>query len=39
VILEHVDISFDVISIKHHVGYILPDVANYIDIRIAALVA
>ncbi len=35
VILE---ISYDVISIKHHVGYILPDVADYIDIRIPALV-
>ena len=35
VILE---ISSDVISIKHHVGYILPDVTDYIDIRIPALV-
>ena len=26
-------------SIKHHVGYILPNVADYIDIRIPALVA
>jgi hypothetical protein len=38
VILEHVDISSDVISIKHHVGYILPDVADYIDIRIPVLI-
>jgi hypothetical protein len=37
-ILEHVNISSDIISIKHHVGYILPDVADYIDIRIPALV-
>ena len=31
--------SSDVISIKHHVGYILPNVADYIDIRIPVLVA
>jgi hypothetical protein len=31
--------AFDIISIKHHVGYILPDVAYYIDILIPMLVA
>jgi hypothetical protein len=32
-----VDINFDFISTKHHVGYILPDVANCIDIPVLTL--
>jgi hypothetical protein len=33
-----VNINFDVINTKHDVGYILPDVAYYIDISVPTLV-